>query len=80
MFKYVSLGSICGAVSLSLFSFLYRDPVYTIFAAIAASLVIARHIPNIRRLFSGTEHKFGRKIVIAEQILLSMTIRNEHRG
>ena len=60
--RYVSLGSILGALSVPLLFHLYGfEPLYIIFGAIMALLVIARHHENIKRLLTGKESKFGRK-------------------
>lgn len=62
--RYVSLGSITGAV---LFPFLSLMPVFghslvfVFFAAFVGALVIYRHKSNIQRLVSGTEPKLGSK-------------------
>ena len=60
--KYVSLGSIIGAVLLPVVTaIIYRGQVPALlFAIFAALLVIARHYQNISRLISGTERKFGK--------------------
>ncbi len=59
--RYVSLGSILGALSVPLLFFIYGfEPLYIIFGAAMALLVIARHHENIKRLLSGAESKFGR--------------------
>ena len=60
--RYVSLGSILGALSVPLLFYLYGfEPLYIIFGAVMALLVIARHGENIKRLLSGSESKFGQK-------------------
>lgn len=60
--RYVSLGSIIGALSVPLFLLIFNyDPPYLVFGAAMALLVIFRHHENIRRLLSGTESKLGQK-------------------
>ena len=65
--RYVSVASIIAAATLptliGLFQWFGRgalDPVFW-FAAVAATLAIWRHRPNIERLLAGTEHRFERK-------------------
>jgi acyl phosphate:glycerol-3-phosphate acyltransferase len=60
--RYVSLGSITGAVLLPiLVAFLYGiTPVFWLVVVIA-SLVIVKHRANIQRLMAGTESRFGTK-------------------
>jgi glycerol-3-phosphate acyltransferase PlsY len=61
--RYVSLASILGAASFPIFAwFTVRGPRPAFFIAVqitVALLVIVKHHPNIRRLLSGTEHRFG---------------------
>lgn len=61
--RYVSLASILGAASFPLFAwFTVSPPKTAFFIAVqiaVASLIIIKHHPNIRRLLSGTEHRFG---------------------
>jgi glycerol-3-phosphate acyltransferase PlsY len=64
-FRYVSLGSVVGAVALPVLiavlgrqTFL-RDPVFYL-AVMAALIVAIRHRSNIRRLMDGTENRIGR--------------------
>jgi acyl phosphate:glycerol-3-phosphate acyltransferase len=61
--RYVSLASILGAASFPAFAWLtVSGPRPTFFIAVqitVASLIIVKHLPNIRRLLSGTEHRFG---------------------
>jgi len=60
--RYVSLGSILGALILPLMFYLFGyDPVFIWFGAAMAALVVVRHYANIGRLIKGTESKLGRK-------------------
>lgn len=57
--RYVSLGSILATGAFPLWASLYHEPTSVlIWGAIGAGIIIARHHQNIRRLLSGTEHKF----------------------
>jgi glycerol-3-phosphate acyltransferase PlsY len=62
--RYVSLSSILAAAAFPIFAWLsVTGPrstfFYTVQTAVAA-LIVVKHHPNIRRLLSGTEHRFGR--------------------
>ncbi len=61
--RYVSLGSILGAASFPAFAwFTVRGDRPAFFIAVqivVALLIIVKHHPNIRRLLTGTEHRFG---------------------
>jgi glycerol-3-phosphate acyltransferase PlsY len=61
--RYVSLASILGAASFPIFAWFTvagSRPTFFIAVQIAvALLIIVKHHPNIRRLLSGTEHRFG---------------------
>ena len=67
--KYVSLASIIAALTLVAGSWIFpaetqhdilRAPLaYAILTSFMGALVVIRHIPNIKRLLNGTEHKFG---------------------
>ena len=61
--RYVSLASILGAASFPIFAWLTvsgpRPAFFIAVQCIVAFLIIAKHHPNIRRLLSGTEHRFG---------------------
>ena len=61
--KYVSLGSIFAAVMLPIAIFFVGSNFeLLIFAILVATVVIIRHISNIKRLLSGTENKiYGNK-------------------
>ena len=59
---YVSLGSIFGAVTVPAAAWAIGLPVVLkIVATLLGVLVIVRHRSNIRRLLSGTEHRWKRK-------------------
>jgi len=56
--RIVSLASMAGAAAIPVFMVAYHvRPAYSIFAAVATALVIARHAPNIKRLLRGEESK-----------------------
>lgn len=64
-FRYISLGSIVATAAFPIFAWLlYRNQASpAVFAATvaAAALIILKHHENIRRLLSGTEHRFELK-------------------
>ncbi|MDY6826677.1 MAG: glycerol-3-phosphate 1-O-acyltransferase PlsY [Bacillota bacterium] len=63
--RYVSLGSIIGALTVPILFWLFGyDGNYIIFGICMALLVIARHHQNIGRLLRGTESKFGQKAAV----------------
>ncbi len=68
--KYVSVGSICAAITYPTFTLIYQTiradayPGYFqnfIITAIIGGLIVYMHKPNIQRLKAGTENKFGQK-------------------
>jgi len=60
--RYISLGSMLGASSCPLFMWLLgMHGGYMLGTGTIAAIVVARHIPNIQRLVSGTERKLGQK-------------------
>jgi|LSQX01.1.fsa_nt_gb glycerol-3-phosphate acyltransferase PlsY len=61
--KYVSLGSIVGALVFPTYILLFynRTDYYFLFACLLSVLAIIRHIPNIKRLIKGTETKISIK-------------------
>jgi acyl phosphate:glycerol-3-phosphate acyltransferase len=67
LFRYVSLASVVAAVALLAAQLLLDDKALaarlpiTIFVAAIVTLVILRHVPNLRRLAAGTESKIGAK-------------------
>jgi acyl phosphate:glycerol-3-phosphate acyltransferase len=61
--RYVSLGSIIGALLVPLiFLILGYDLPYIIFGIATALLIIFRHKANIERLMKGSESKLGQKV------------------
>jgi glycerol-3-phosphate acyltransferase PlsY len=63
--RYVSLASILGAASFPLFAYFLSHgdrPAFFVAVQIAVALIIiVKHHQNIRRLFAGTESRFGAK-------------------
>jgi len=60
--RYVSAGSICGAVFLPVYSWFSGEPrVLCVFATLVGALIVIRHKDNIERIINGTENKFGRQ-------------------
>jgi glycerol-3-phosphate acyltransferase PlsY len=56
--RYVSVASITGVILLAALMFIMDKPLaYGICTVLAAVLMIYKHIPNIKRLLSGTEPK-----------------------
>lgn len=63
--RYVSLGSIIGAISAPVVLLLLRYPLpYFIFGMAVCLLLLWRHAPNIKRLLQGKESKLGEKVNI----------------
>lgn len=62
LFRIVSLGSIAGAISASLWMIALRQPLPFLLLAIAGGIyVLITHRANIQRLLAGTEPKVGQK-------------------
>jgi len=65
--RYVSLGSICAAAGFVVFFAIFNHArlgaVWPLgaFAAVMATLIVARHRTNIVRLLAGTENRIGKK-------------------
>jgi glycerol-3-phosphate acyltransferase PlsY len=59
--RYVSLGSVLGALTVLVMVFVFKEDLPNIiFALIGVSLIVFRHIGNMKRIINGTESKFGR--------------------
>lgn len=62
IFRYVSLGSMLGALALPVSALvLHRPAVLVVVSALIALFVIVRHRTNISRLLAGTESRIGQK-------------------
>lgn len=60
IWRYVSLGSLLGTISIVLFFVIFREPpAFIVLALLIGIGVYIKHSPNIRRLLSGTENKIG---------------------
>lgn len=58
--RWVSLGSIVGAVTQAVLFFAFNAPLpYRLFGLLAALFVIVKHRSNIERIRNGTENRFG---------------------
>jgi glycerol-3-phosphate acyltransferase PlsY len=59
--RQISLGSICAAATFPLAVWIVARPQLPVFlaAVLAGGFIIYRHSTNIRRLHSGTEHRFS---------------------
>jgi glycerol-3-phosphate acyltransferase PlsY len=61
--RIVSLGSITGAIAVSILMILFKQPLpYQLFAIAAGSYVIYRHRSNIQRILAGTEPQLGQPL------------------
>ncbi|MGI6713080.1 MAG: glycerol-3-phosphate 1-O-acyltransferase PlsY [Bacillota bacterium] len=60
--RYVSLGTIIGALTVPIASLILKEePAYIVFGIIGASFVIFKHHTNMIRLLHGTENRIGQK-------------------
>lgn len=60
--RYISLASMLAGLAITVSVFAFREPAPYQWGTLALFLlVVYRHIPNIKRLFTGTEHRFGEK-------------------
>lgn len=58
IWKYISLGSIAGAITFPILTFVFNYPlIFKIMAIIVAFFIVIRHKSNIRRLLKGEEPK-----------------------
>jgi acyl phosphate:glycerol-3-phosphate acyltransferase len=57
--RYISAASIAATAFYPFLAYLYQEPAFVLFCAIAGALIIiVKHHQNIRRLIAGTENKF----------------------
>jgi glycerol-3-phosphate acyltransferase PlsY len=62
--KYVSLGSVLGALNYPVYNLVFVhpfSPILLLFSIGLATLILVRHKANIGRLIKGNESKFGKK-------------------
>ena len=60
--RYVSLGSLLGAIGVPVVALVLGYPVRSMIAAFCVALIIVlRHRENIERLLRGTENRLGRR-------------------
>ena len=63
--RYVSVGSIAGAISFVAFAWLFppgpHPPLFFAVECIIALLIVVKHHQNLRRLMAGAESRFGAK-------------------
>jgi len=60
--RYVSMGSVVGALTVAITVFIFPEPLANkFFAVVGASAVIYLHRSNIQRVLNGTERRFGEK-------------------
>ncbi|MFZ5644168.1 MAG: glycerol-3-phosphate 1-O-acyltransferase PlsY [Bacillota bacterium] len=60
--RYVSLGSICAALSVPIFLAIFNYSwMYISFGAFISMFAVFKHVPNIKRLLAGTESKINIK-------------------
>jgi len=60
--RYVSVASIFGPLLTAALMYSFNKPLPYFYAtSLVAGLMIIKHIPNIKRLISGTERKIGEK-------------------
>ena len=59
--RYVSLGSILGAIAFPVAAYFLQDtvPLSLLLTSVIALIVVAKHHQNIRRLLAGTENRLG---------------------
>jgi acyl phosphate:glycerol-3-phosphate acyltransferase len=61
--RYVSMGSVAGALILGIFVFIFQEPLaFKVFGVVASIGVILRHRTNFQRVLNGTENRFGKNI------------------
>ena len=68
--RYVSLGSILGAISFPVAAYFLQDPDWLslLLASAVALIVVLKHHQNIGRLLAGTENRFGKPPLAEKQL------------
>ncbi|NCO33324.1 MAG: acyl-phosphate glycerol 3-phosphate acyltransferase [Armatimonadetes bacterium CG2_30_59_28] len=79
--RYISVASIAGSISAPLWVvFIQPQTVpfpYRLMIAIAATLLVIRHAPNMKRLIAGQEFKLGQKVELDSQVNRKLPERRE---
>jgi glycerol-3-phosphate acyltransferase PlsY len=60
--RYISVGSLAGAVTLAIVTAVSEAPMVAIGAIVAALLIVRRHRDNLSRLMTGTERRIGQRL------------------
>ena len=68
--RYVSLGSVSaatlGSIAIVVLALMGEAPLeYSLFGAIGGTVIVLRHLDNIKRLLNGTERKIGQSVDLA---------------
>ena len=66
--RYVSIASIFATLTVPLLMIFWKSMhvplAFQILASIAATAIVLKHIPNMKRLINGTEYKIGQRVAI----------------
>lgn len=60
--RYISVGSLAGAVTLAVVTTAGEAPIVAAGAIVAALLIVRRHRDNVSRLMTGTERRLGQRL------------------
>ena len=60
--RYISVGSLAGAVTLAVVTAVSEAPMVAVGAIVAALLIVRRHRDNLSRLMTGTERRIGQRL------------------
>jgi glycerol-3-phosphate acyltransferase PlsY len=60
--RYMSVGSLAGAITLAVVTVASDAPVVAVGAVVAAVLIVRRHRDNVSRLMTGTERRLGQRL------------------
>jgi glycerol-3-phosphate acyltransferase PlsY len=64
MTRYISVGSIVGAITLAVVAIVTRSPgVFEIGSALVAVVILYRHRGNLARVWAGTERRIGQRLL-----------------
>jgi glycerol-3-phosphate acyltransferase PlsY len=60
--RYISVGSLAGALALAGMTVAGEEPIVVLGAAASALIILHRHRANLRRLLAGTERRVGQRL------------------